>query len=95
MVEDQRYRSGDAGRWKTLADEFEVAPPLGVERMQLIACTQRLPRLSVKKATIDGESYDVVDLDAIASSRGLMKVKGKNACAEAVLTLTTVPGASG
>ena len=72
-------------------DSFEVVPPFGVERIQIVACTLELDALSTRKALVQGEEYDVVGLGDIIRTRGLRKKKNKdNECAEALITLTTM-----
>jgi hypothetical protein len=75
-------------------NDFEVAPPFGVERFQAVAFTERPRALATKKLTVAGQEYEVVADDAPAALtkyRGVKFAKAKAESAEAVLTVTTTP----
>ena len=74
--------------------EIECAAPFGVEKLQIFASTESLPKLAVTTTQIEGEEYIVLadDLkDFLAKSRGFVRKKPAQAkTAERVITITTV-----
>ncbi|MBT4502468.1 MAG: DUF4384 domain-containing protein [Gemmatimonadetes bacterium] len=74
----------------TLPDTFYVAPPLGVEVLQVLASNRPFPEV----ATRDWEGYPVLaeDLDQfVVRTRGLKKKQKKQEMAEMRITVTTLP----
>ena len=75
-------------------NDFEVAPPFGVERFQAVAFTERPRPLATKKVTLAGQEYEVIAdnaPEALIKYRGIKLAKAKAETAEAVLTVTTTP----
>ena len=77
-----------------MPDTFEVYPPFGVERWQIFASTEKLPKLETAAQNIDGEYYDNIlaqDLAKFtAKTRGMKKKTQKAQMAEKTITLTTI-----
>ncbi len=88
----------EVNRVVQLPYEFEVVPPLGVERLIVTAFSEEPPQPNTRIAMIDGEQYEVFTTtrEVVAQTRGLKK-KQKTAggkavkVGEAMVTLTTVP----
>ncbi|MFC1529063.1 DUF4384 domain-containing protein, partial [Candidatus Latescibacterota bacterium] len=79
----------------TFPDTFYFAPPLGVERLQVFASTEKLNEMRTSTATYDGEMYDnVFDEDFknhTVAMRGIKKKKTEREMAERIVTITTIP----
>jgi len=73
---------------------LECAPPFGVEKLQIFASSEELPRLNITTTQIEGEEYPVLADDLkefLAKSRGFIRKKSAKAkTAERVITITTV-----
>lgn len=75
---------------------FEVAPPLGVERLIVTAYNEEPPSQNVEVQNISGEEYEVITdevSEMLSKTRGLkMKSKNKTRVGVADLSITTIPG---
>lgn len=88
----------EVNRVVQLPYEFEVVPPLGVERLIVTAFSEEPPRPNTRIALIDGEQYEVFTTTRgiVAQTRGLKKKQETTdgeavKVGEAMVTLTTVP----
>ena len=74
--------------------EIVCAAPFGVEKLQVFASSEPLPRLNLTSTKIEGESYTVLSDDLkkfLAQTRGFIRKKPAEAkTAERVITVTTV-----
>ena len=69
---------------------FECAPPFGVEALQVIAQTDKLPPLSTDK--VDGYFFITDDAkDILKTVRGFKRVNDEKLFAEKRLIITTIP----
>lgn len=77
-----------------LPDTFYFAPPLGVERLQLFASTERFDAPKTVRADYDGETYPNVMAEDFAehtiAMRGIKKIEPLRELAEKIVTITTV-----
>lgn len=77
----------------TLPKKFCVAPPFGVERLQVFASEKEFPPVATGSAVFDGQEYtnvlreDIKEL--VARSRGLVE-DGEAVIVDRVVTMTTV-----
>jgi hypothetical protein len=77
----------------TLPKKFRVAPPFGVERLQVFASEKEFPPVATGLAVFDGQEYtnvlreDIKEL--VARSRGLVE-DGEAVIVDRVVTMTTV-----
>ena len=78
----------------TLPDTFYIAPPFGVERLQIFAKTEKFEPVTVNTAIFDGEEYENVFAEDIKEHtmavRGFKKKKTGPQVAEKTLTITTI-----
>ena len=78
----------------TLPDRFYFAPPLGVERLQVFASTEKHSELKKVKAQFGSEEYEnVLTKDFIEHTiniRGIKKKYPEKQIAEKILTITTI-----
>lgn len=76
----------------TYPDSFEIVPPFGVEHIHATAFASKPDPLPTEHRMIAGEDYEVVSngLAQIVKTRGI-KRKKKEAMAESLLTVTTMP----
>ena len=73
-------------------NQYEIAPPFGVEQMQAVAFTAQPDSLATVAKEIDGEKYQLVaTTEVLVKHRGLRLAKGVPQFAEAVLVMTTLP----
>ncbi len=78
----------------TLPDTFYIAPPFGVERLQIFARTEKFDFVKVSTVSFEGEFYENVLVEDIrehtVALRGLKKKKTGPQIAEKTLTITTI-----
>lgn len=79
----------------TLPDTFYFAPPLGVERLQVFAGTEKFDNVRIKTATFEGETYDNVLVEDFekhtVAMRGIKKKDPGKEMTERIISITTIP----
>jgi tetratricopeptide (TPR) repeat protein len=90
MLDNLKIDKNQVNKVQELPNQFEIAPPFGVETIQLIAQTQPFKMLSTKPY---GDYKLIVEKipQILANSRGFKPIGEKDGIAEKRLIVTTLP----